>query len=181
MSEHSTQVFLGVAAFALHDGRMWWRSVFANNGFLKCSQNNVVGLRNIFCPIMLIFNAVPSAGSKVMGTEHWETLLLNCWTVGNSEYIQKSLHSVLIYMLQCPKRFFQSGLYVEWNNQWSDRKEESKGSEETVAQCALVCCFINSASKGLLFLPECVHKQADTVCQQVSTTVCLFVWRYTLH
>lgn len=106
MSEHSTQVFLGVAAFALHDGRMWWRSVFANNGFLKCSQNNVVGLRNIFCPIILIFNAVPSAGSKVMGTEHWETLFLNCWTVGNSEYIQKSLHSVLIYMLQCPKRMW---------------------------------------------------------------------------
>lgn len=45
---------------------------------------------------------------------------------------------------------------------WSRANEETEELEEIVAQRGLVCCFINLASKGLLFLHKCVCKHVHT-------------------
>lgn len=44
------------------------------------------------------------------------------------------------------------------------RKDSRKDLEETVAQCSLVWCFINLASKGLLFITHVCLQHTNMLC-----------------
>ncbi len=44
------------------------------------------------------------------------------------------------------------------------QNKQTEELEESVAQCGLVSCFINPASKGLLLLHKCVYKHAHAQC-----------------